>query len=86
MSISYLCRRHQVAKPKGIAMDDFAEGKFYGVVKDWAIENKRMKLAILAAWINMGWKFGEEFLVDYPADKRRVELRWVNADDCGLEP
>ena len=67
-------------------MDDFAEGKFYRIVKDRAIENKRMKLAVLAAWINMGRKLGEEFFVDYPADKRRVELRGVNADDCCLEP
>ena len=66
-------------------MDDFAEGKFYRIVKDWAIKNKRMKLAVLAAWINMGRKLGEEFFVDYPADKRRVELRGVDADDCGLE-
>ena len=58
-------------------MDDFAKGKFYRVVKDWTIENERMKFAVLTAWINMGRKVGEEFFVDYPADKRRVELRGV---------
>jgi hypothetical protein len=47
--------------------------KRYRIVKDWAIENKRMKLAVLAAWINMGWKLSEKFFVNYPADKRRVQ-------------
>jgi hypothetical protein len=73
-------------KPKGITMDDFAKRKRYRIVKDWAIENKRMKLAVLAAWINIGWKLSEKFFVNYTADKRRVELRQVHADDRGLEP
>jgi hypothetical protein len=38
LSIFSLCRRHQVAKPKGITMDDFAKRKRYRIVKDWAID------------------------------------------------
>jgi hypothetical protein len=67
-------------------MDDFAEVKFYRIVKDWAIENKRMKLAVLAAWINMGRKLGEEFFIDYSADKRRSSCAGSTQTTAVLNP
>src|ERR1700730_11022562 len=45
-----------------------------------------MEFAVLTAGVDPGRKLREKIIIDQPPEKRRVELRRVDAHDNGFEP
>ena len=77
--------RHEVAEPRQIPANPFAERKFHRRPEDRPVEHEAMKFSVLAAGIDRSRQVGEEAFVDDAARKVRIEPGRIDADDYRLE-
>lgn len=80
-----LMPRHEIGEPETVAQNDFAKTEFDRAAEIRSVVHERMKLAVLAAGVDVARKFGEELVVDDPAREAFVQFRRIDAHHRALE-
>src|SRR5215469_12452060 len=69
----------QIAKHKGIPVEQLANGKFNGTRKNGPVKNKGVELAIFPAGIDARRQLSEKRPIELAPGKTGVKLPWINA-------
>src|SRR5713226_4657413 len=81
----FLHFRQQIAKHKTIAVYNFSRADRNGKVKDRAVKNKSVELAVFAAGVSAGREIGEERIVELASSEAAIEDLGIHANGDGAE-